>query len=132
MNKLPDVPGLDRNPPASVDAVSALEQRLGQPLPPDYRQFLLLANGASLGGGLLMYSTGEIEERNATWEVPVYAPGYLAIGDTGAGDVLLIRQSGGGSPLFIVGTGSMTPGMMRELAPSIEQWFHSGCEVPED
>jgi len=132
MNSLPEVSGLNYSPPAPADAVAALEQRLGQPLPSEYRQFLLLANGASLSGGLLLYSTGEIEERNSTWQVPVYAPDYLAIGDTGAGDAILIHQSSRNSTLFIVGTGSMTPNMMRELGPSIEHWLNGGCEVPED
>lgn len=132
MNDLPGVPGMDTYPPASETVVLDLEQRLGQPLPTEYRQFLRLTNGASLAGGLLLYNTGEIEERNATWQVAAYAPGYLAIGDTGGGEAILLQLNSGDSRLFIVGTGSMAPEMARELAPSLEQWLVGGCELPED
>ena len=132
MNELPSIPGMDWNPPAPEDAIAALEQRLGQTLPTNYKQFLQLANGASLSGGLLLFSTDLIEERNKTWEVQLYAPGFLAICGTGAGEAILILRNGIDSRLFIVGTGSMTPDMMRELSPSIEQWLNNGCELPDD
>jgi SMI1 / KNR4 family (SUKH-1) len=37
-------------PPATPDEVAAAEERLGVRLPPSYRSFLLVANGADAGG----------------------------------------------------------------------------------
>ena len=64
--------------------------------------------------------------------MPVYAPGYLAIGDTGGGDVILVKHDDDDAGLFIVGMGSLNPDMMRELAPSLDLWLQNGVELPED
>jgi hypothetical protein len=130
MTLLPDIPGLRLNPPASEEALSALEKRLGFSLPTAYRRFLRVTDGFSLGGGLLMYSTEEIEERNATYEVQIYSPGYLSIGDTGGGEAILIRQDDDEARLQIVGMGVLTPDDMRMLAPSLWQWMESGFPIP--
>ncbi|UNK30959.1 hypothetical protein MNO09_00130 (plasmid) [Bacillus sp. N5-665] len=44
-------------------------------------------NGFSIGGGLIIYGTDDIIERNETWEVTEYANGYVAIDDDGSGKV---------------------------------------------
>jgi hypothetical protein len=130
--RLPNHAGLKTYPPATEETLSDLERRLGYSLPVIYRRFLLQADGFSLDGGLLMYGTDIIEERNSTYEVAIYAPGYLAIGGTGGGEAIMIRQDDDNAALLIVDVGAMTPDMMRELAPGLEQWLEAGCELPED
>lgn len=130
--RLPNNAGLETYPPATEETLSALERRLGYALPKIYRRFLLEADGFSLDGGLLMYGTDIIEERNSTFEVAIYAPGYLAIGDTGGSEAIVIRQDDDDAALLIVGLGAMTPNKMRKLAPGLEEWLEAGCELPED
>lgn len=129
MIEIPAIAGMQQNAAASEDELQALEGRLGRRLTQEHRQLLSLSDGFSIGGGLLLYSTAEIEERNTTWEVQVYAPGYIAIGDTGGGDVITIFESENPSRVFVVGAGTMDPADMREVAPSIEQWLNNGCRT---
>ena len=132
MKGIPTIPGLLRNPPALEESITNLERRLGHTLPNEYKLFLREADGFSLGGGLLMYSAREIEERNSTWRMPVCLPDYVAIGETGGGDVLLVAFNDQAARLLIAGSGALFPDMLRELAPSLEVWLESGCEIPED
>ena len=131
MIQIPRLPGLESNPPASTADISDLEQRMGHQIPEEHRQFLLQADGFSLEGGILLYSTSEIEERNSTWRIPVYLPEYLAIGDTGGGDVILVKYNDDSAGLLICGAGAPFRDMLRKLAPSLEEWFASGCGLPE-
>jgi hypothetical protein len=130
--EIPVIPDLRRNPPASEVAIADLELRLGHSLPPQYKLFLSQADGFSIGGGLLIYSTSEIAERNSTWGVPEHLPSFLAIGDTGGSELILVDHNDSSTRLYIVGPGALFPDMMRELAPSLETWLKKGCELPED
>jgi hypothetical protein len=42
----------DKQPPAPLTDLSAFERSIGQPLPDDYRQFLVACNGGYVGGSL--------------------------------------------------------------------------------
>ncbi len=48
------------NPPASQDAIAAVEKRLGQPLPVDYRTFLELHDGWPMMAHFLFLSTAQL------------------------------------------------------------------------
>ena len=56
-------------------------------LPNVHKDLLKYTNGFSIGGGLIIYGTDDIIERNETWEVTEYVNGYVAIGDDGSGNV---------------------------------------------
>jgi hypothetical protein len=56
------------SPPASPEKIQALENRLGMPLPDDYRRFLTLHDGAQLFNQVCSFEpTGEIELGGGLW-----------------------------------------------------------------
>lgn len=71
------------NQGASRDSVRALETAVGQPLPSDYKEFMLECNGGegSIGKNYLMlWSVEEVPTFNKEYEVEVYAPGWFCLG----------------------------------------------------
>ena len=69
-NQLDDGVSFDEsvNPPATAAQLDALEQRLGTRLPPSYRAFLSLWNGAtfSFGGGASVLGTEDHASAHVT------------------------------------------------------------------
>lgn len=65
--------------PASVDAIDALASALGLRLPDEYRALLAEANGVS-ANLVQIYPAQVVPERNTTYEVAKYSPGYFVIG----------------------------------------------------
>ena len=112
---------------ADGNAVAALESQLGRPLPEGYRNVLATANGFSLGNGLSIYSSENVFERNMTFKVPGYAPGFLAIGDDSGGRSILIPFEGEG--VYIVDQGSMDPDDFEQLSISLANWVSNGCPM---
>jgi len=93
-----------------------------------YRQLLSLSDGIELASGGLIYGSGELVERNQTYQVSAYLPAHVAIGDDGGGQMFLLRH-GVASPVLRIdmgALGSMTPDVM---AKSIEDWINQGCPV---
>lgn len=115
------------NPPASEQAIAEAEFALGKTFPPEYRSLLLAADGFILQTGIGIYGTDEVEERNKTFEVEVYAPGYLAIGDDSGGRVVLLRYEDSG--VYLVHQGIMAPQRMKLVANSLTEWVESSCEI---
>jgi hypothetical protein len=70
-----------------------------------------------------------VPERNETYQVAKYAPGYILIGTVNDFPVLL--RSGASSAVYRNGWGDMTADGMRELAPSLAAWIERGCPDPE-
>ncbi len=107
--------GLDR---ASLSApVAALLARL----PADYVEFLEQSDGITFESGGSLYSSAEIQERNATYEVADYEPGYVAIGDNGGGYLFLLKE-GSASLIYLGGMGSLGSLPLEPLADSVTQW----------
>jgi hypothetical protein len=112
--------GLDRT--ALAASVEALLDRL----PADYVELLQHCDGITFSSGGLLYASADIEERNATYEVADYEPGYVAIGDNGGGDMLLLKEEAA-SPIYIGGMGSLGSLPLEFLADSVTQWVAMGC-----
>ncbi|PRR90356.1 MULTISPECIES: SMI1/KNR4 family protein [unclassified Bacillus (in: firmicutes)] len=98
----PQNPNNHLNEPASNLHIKEVEPQLNMVLPHAYKTLLKQTNGSSIGGDVLLYGTGDIAERNATWEVYRYASGYIAIGD---GRIFLMRQAEEEKKVWIVGAG---------------------------
>jgi SMI1 / KNR4 family (SUKH-1) len=77
-------------PGADPVVVAAVADRLGADLPPDYRAFLLHANGGEGfvrdGGYLRLWPIDEIENNNDQLEVSQSAPGLVFFGTDGGGE----------------------------------------------
>jgi len=87
---LNNIAELIKNVPASENEIGSLEDKMTIRLPIAYRNLLKNTNGFSIGGGVLIYGTEDLIERNETWEVNEYAKGNVAIGDDGGGNVFLM------------------------------------------
>jgi len=111
-------------PPATAAQIDALGAALGLELPEQYRVLLAEANGVS-ANLVQIYPAEDVPERNATYEVAEYAPGYVVVGTVNDFPVML--RAGLTSPVFGNDWGAMTPDCMDELAPSLAEWIERGC-----
>jgi hypothetical protein len=116
---------LRTRPAALVAGISSLMKGVGFDLPPTYLEMLRHSNGFALQSGVVLYASEDVLERNKTFEVDVYAPDYFAIGDDSGGRLIVISKHNPG--VWIVDGGSLDPQDMTLLAPSLEQWFATGC-----
>lgn len=109
------------------DVIAQLEKALGFELPSDFRSFLLVSDGMSIGGGTLVYGSNDLVERNETLDVGDYTPGYVAIGDSGEGSVFLMKLESTDPAVYAVDTGVMDVNFMIPVGSSIEDWMRHGC-----
>lgn len=110
--------------PATGQEVAQLQSALNVTLPVEYVQMLHISNGFGLPTGLIVYAAEDVPERNETFEVGVYAPGYLAIGDDSGGRLVVLHLQRPG--VWIVDAGSLHPDDMVLLSASLGQWVVSG------
>lgn len=96
---------------------------------PELQLFWEKSNGLYLNTGLKLYSTGEILERNETFEVKKYAPGYLMIGDDSGGLGILISTTTTKSPVYVVDQGVLDPDYMKQVGNSLTKWIEDGCPL---
>jgi hypothetical protein len=114
---------------ATEAQIQAASRALGVDLPAYYAEFLRRTDGLGPEGSLVLYAADDLAERNETFEVQEYAPGYLAIGDDSGGRSILIALDG--SPrVFIVDQGSMDPDDFEEVAPDFAEWIERGAPLP--
>ncbi|WP_447511694.1 SMI1/KNR4 family protein [Acinetobacter geminorum] len=104
-----------------------IEKEFNQKLPDEYFQLLKLSDGLSFENGVIIYSSGEVLERNQTYEVQKYAGDYISIGDDSGGRSILIPFLDSG--VFIVDQGSMDPDDMEKIAHSLIDWVNTGCLI---
>lgn len=116
-------------PGASEAQIQAAAQALGVELPAFYADFLRRSNGLDPVGRVLLYSTDDLAERNETFGVRTYAPGYLAIGDDSGGRAILIALDGPPA-VFVVDHGSMDPDDFAEAGPDLVGWLDEGAALP--
>ncbi len=122
-------PGSGESPGASEAQIRSAAQALGVELPGFYADFLRRSNGLEPQDRVLLYSTDDLPERNETFEVRQYAPGFLAIGDDSGGQAILIALDG--SPaVYMVDHGSMDPDDVVQVSPGFVAWLDQGTELP--
>jgi hypothetical protein len=126
-NRIPEIMAIE--PPASTEQLDALESALGVQLPYEYRALLAEANGVS-ANLVQIYPAEDVPERNTTYEVAKYSPGYFVFGTVNDFPVLL--RAGKSSPVFENDWGAMSPETMKELASSLEEWIAAGCPDSSD
>ncbi|MEH7014589.1 SMI1/KNR4 family protein [Neobacillus niacini] len=124
--------GLILMSPASERDISSVENKMNVILPNSYKDLLRETNGLSVDGGILIYGTQDIIERNETWETQVYAQGYIAIGDDGGGRVFLMHQGDKEEKVLIVDSGDMTPEHSDLVTSDFTQWAKSGFLIISD
>ncbi|ENQ3108578.1 SMI1-KNR4 cell-wall [Bacillus sp. 491mf] len=127
MIDLSKIPDLIKNNPASDIEIQELEDLMKMEFPNAYKDLLRYTNGFSIGGGLTIYGTEDILERNETWEVTEYASGYVSIGDDGSGNVFLMLQSADVKEVLVVDSGDMDPNHATVITLDFSDWVNAGC-----
>lgn len=84
-----------------------------------------VADGLMTDAGVTVYSTGCIGERNSTYEVAQYAPGFLLIGDNGGGRGFLLRTDDSGSAVFSSDLGDLAPEDLEVESADFASWIES-------
>lgn len=127
MINLSKIPDSIKSSAASDIEIQAVENRMNVTLPNVYKELLRCTNGFSIGGGLLIYGTEHIAERNEVWEVDEYAMGYVAIGDDGGGNVFLMAQHAEEKEMLVIGSGDMNPSYATVITADFKKWVNNGC-----
>lgn len=113
------------SPGASMGDLLRLEVELGRPVPNEYKVFMQLTDGALFDSGLMIYSAGEVYERNKTFSFFEYLPDYLSIGDDSGGQSIIIPYEGLG--VYLVGHGFLDKSNFEVLGGTLEEWINNGC-----
>ncbi len=90
-----------------------------------------LANDLAIGDYVLFYGPDRIEERNRTYEVQTYMPGWVAIGDDGGGQAILMKLDGTNS-VYSCGQGALGSLQPVMISDSLVFWIENGCPLHED
>ncbi|GAB7533722.1 SMI1/KNR4 family protein [Pseudomonas sp. 3A(2025)] len=114
------------------DHFHALEHWLGQPLAAPLREHLKYANGAEYGDYVRFYAADELLERNKTYEVQSYCPGWLTIGDDGGGRAVMVAPGLKPATVFLVDHGSMAREDFHVVADELLAWVDQGCPLSDD
>jgi hypothetical protein len=100
-------------------------------LPSTIIDVLAQQQGIPRDDGLLLYGLDDVEERNATFEVADYLPGYLLIGDDSGGRGILVALTSTAHPVYACGLGAMNEEDVVPLADSLQAWAQEGCPLPD-
>lgn len=98
---------------------------------PQYVEIALHQDSQFVGEYVLLYGRDSIEERNETYKVQLYMPGWVTIGDDSGGQAILLKLDGSHS-VFLCGhgaLGSLDPELIHE---SFERWYANRCPLRYD
>jgi hypothetical protein len=111
-------------------SIGQIESWIGSQLPDGYRDFLTLhENEFAPNGRVLLYGLALFLERNETYEVKLYCPGFVTIGnDSGDMEFILSLNSG---CISRVDGGSMRPEHAEPVAEDFSAWLDCSCPLPE-
>ncbi|MEV4009155.1 hypothetical protein AB0J35_01570 [Nonomuraea angiospora] len=87
-------------------------------------------DGLLTGSGVAVYSAGDIGERNATYEVARYAPGFLLVGDDSGGRGFLVRTDDPDSAVFSSDLGDLEPAGFDIVSADLASWIESLRPAP--
>ena len=90
-----------------------------------------LNSDLAIGDYVLFYGSDHIEERNRTYEVQIYMPGWVAIGDDGGGQAILMKLDGTNS-VYCCGHGALGSLPPEMISDSLASWVENGCPMHED
>ncbi len=79
-------------------------------------------DGLLTATGVHLYASRDIPERNATYEVARYAPGFLLVGDDSGGLGFLVRADDPASPVFSSDLGDLDPAGFLPVAADLSSW----------
>ena len=105
----------------------------GIDLPQCYLKLIKKINGFIDERGIKIYGADEIKERNQTFEVDKYLPGYVAIGDDSGGNLLIMKACSSAKKVYISDSGSLILDEREDLVTcDFEEWIENGCSILEE
>ncbi|AGU52770.1 hypothetical protein VAPA_2c02080 [Variovorax paradoxus B4] len=83
----------------------------------------MFSDGCLLESGLSLYPHEDLAERNQTYEVFEYAPGYLLVGDDSGGMGVLLSLEASQKNVYASGLGDLSPSGFKVIASSLQAWI---------
>ena len=105
--------------PAHPLEVAKAQAALGFALPPDYVELLMMTDGLSSAGSLVLLEVADLAPRNIDYEVAEYLPGYVMIGDDSGGVAIVMKLQE--PAVYEVDMGVLSAADLRKSADSLEQ-----------
>jgi len=115
------------NPGATSQELTLLKNTFGSDVPTELEALLSRANGLGLQNGIVIYACHEVAERNATYQVDKYIPGFIAIGDDSGGRAILLSQFQ--PQVFLADYGSLDVDEIQAIANTLREWVEGGCPL---
>ncbi|QWP76180.1 hypothetical protein J5226_21740 [Lysobacter sp. K5869] len=113
---------------SAIETLAQVEHWHGAPLAAALRAFLL-ARADCENGAVRLYALDEIVERNLTYEIREYCPGFVTIGDDGGGRAVVVHGALTPPTVFVVGHGSMSEADFVAVGADPHEWFDRACPV---
>lgn len=86
-------------------------------------------------GDVTLFSFQEFVEAQEYLEMKKWCPNYIVIGNTGSGDVLVMKQSKDENSLIITGAGNLLPqyfiSPFCRFLPDFDDWLKRGCPIAD-
>ncbi|MFF7457202.1 SMI1/KNR4 family protein [Kitasatospora sp. NPDC008115] len=82
-----------------------------------------VTDGLMTDAGVTVYPAGCIGERNSTYEVAEYAPGFVLIGDDSGGRGFLLRAGDPCSAVYSSGLGDLAPEDFEVESADFASWI---------
>ncbi|AKN95341.1 hypothetical protein ACU10_15605 [Xanthomonas oryzae pv. oryzicola] len=92
-------------------------------MPAQLRAFYQEADGFITPSGHTLYDLSSLKERNETYEVDVYATGYILIGDNSGGLGYLLSTTGDEKYVYSSDMGDMSPKYFQKESQTLEDWI---------
>ncbi|AZH80467.1 hypothetical protein CSX12_13195 [Microbacterium sp. Y-01] len=79
-------------------------------------------DGFLTDAGITVYEAADIVERNVTFEVAEYAPGFVVFGDDSGGRGFLLHAATPDSPVYASDLGDLDPGRFDVVGEDLAAW----------
>ncbi len=94
-------------------------------LPEPLRAWWEVTDGLMTDAGVTVYGAASVGERNATYEVARYAPGFVLVGDDSGGRGFLLRADDPSSAVYSSDLGDLGPEDFEVESPDFRTWIES-------
>src|SRR5687768_2426892 len=119
--------------PAAQDEIESAQEATGHTFPAEYVELLKCSNGLVVvldnGIWLSFYPAHYLAERNADYEVSIYLPLWLMIGDDGWGNGIFLDCSSPDGAIYLLGMGVGDSSAATFLAPRLSEWIAYGFDL---
>ncbi|MEE6032947.1 SMI1/KNR4 family protein [Avibacterium paragallinarum] len=112
--------GFDLNKPADISVIQDTMKEYDFTIPVSYVEFLLISNGLYAENFVLL-EIEEIFQRNKDYEIELYLPEYIMIGDDNGGVAILMEFKTGN--IYANGLGSLLPEDLKFQSKSLEEFL---------